>query len=61
MKNARIAALLLAASISVPAMAESIAMVNGKAIDKTDLDNAVALVVQNSNGNVQDSPALRQQ
>ncbi|MBA4706977.1 peptidylprolyl isomerase [Aquitalea aquatica] len=61
MKNSRIAALLLAASISIPAMAESIAMVNGKAIDKTDLDAAVALVVQNSNGNVQDSPALRQQ
>lgn len=61
MKMTNIAALLLAASISVPAMAESIAMVNGKAIDKTDLDNAVAIVVQNGNGNVQDSPALRQQ
>jgi hypothetical protein len=52
---------LLAATISVPALAESIATVNGKSIDKTDLDNAVAIVVQNSNGNVQDSPALRQQ
>ncbi|BBF85925.1 peptidyl-prolyl cis-trans isomerase [Aquitalea magnusonii] len=61
MKTTKIAALLLAASISIPAMAESIAMVNGKSIDKTDLDNAVAVVVQNSNGNVQDSPALRQQ
>lgn len=61
MKMTNIAALLLAASISIPAMAESIAMVNGKAIDKTDLDNAVAIVVQNGNGNVQDSPALRQQ
>ncbi|WP_159875862.1 MULTISPECIES: peptidyl-prolyl cis-trans isomerase [Aquitalea] len=61
MKKTNIAALLLAASISIPAMAESIAMVNGKSIDKTDLDNAVAIVVQNGNGNVQDSPALRQQ
>lgn len=61
MKKTHIAALLLAASISVPALAESIAMVNGKAIDKSELDNAVAVVVQNGNGNVQDSPALRQQ
>jgi peptidyl-prolyl cis-trans isomerase C len=61
MKKNHIAALLLAATISVPALAESIATVNGKSIDKTDLDNAVAIVVQNSNGNVQDSPALRQQ
>lgn len=61
MKKNHIAALLLAATISVPALAESIATVNGKSIDKTDLDNAVAVVVQNSNGNVQDSPALRQQ
>jgi len=61
MKKNQIAALLLAASISLPAMAESIAVVNGKSIDKTDLDNAVAVVIQNGNGNVQDSPALRQQ
>lgn len=61
MKKNHIAALMLAATISVPALAESIATVNGKSIDKTDLDNAVAVVVQNSNGNVQDSPALRQQ
>jgi peptidyl-prolyl cis-trans isomerase C len=61
MKKNHIAALLLAATISVPALAESIATVNGKSIDKTDLDNAVAVVVQNSNGNVQDSPTLRQQ
>ncbi|OWY40169.1 hypothetical protein CEK28_05405 [Xenophilus sp. AP218F] len=61
MKHSRIAALLLAASIAMPAMAESIAVVNGAAIDKTELDNAVANVVQSSGGKMQDSPQLREQ
>ncbi|WP_293765533.1 peptidylprolyl isomerase [uncultured Aquitalea sp.] len=61
MKHSRIAALLLASAISLPVMAESVAVVNGKAIDKADLDAAVNVVIQNSGGNVQDSPALRQQ
>ncbi|OHX11516.1 peptidylprolyl isomerase [Chromobacterium sphagni] len=61
MKHSRIAALLLAATISLPAAAESIAVVNGTAIDKTELDAAVANVVQSNGGKVQDSPELREQ
>ncbi|UTH73404.1 peptidylprolyl isomerase [Chromobacterium sp. IIBBL 290-4] len=61
MKHSRIAALLLAASISLPAAAESIAVVNGTAIDKSALDAAVANVVQSNGGKVQDSPELREQ
>ncbi|POZ63441.1 peptidylprolyl isomerase [Chromobacterium alticapitis] len=61
MKHSRIAALLLAASISLPAVAESVAVVNGVAIDKSELDAAVANVVQSNGGRVQDSPELREQ
>ncbi|POA99905.1 hypothetical protein C2134_03960 [Chromobacterium sinusclupearum] len=61
MKHSRIAALLLAASISLPAAAESIAVVNGVSIDKSELDAAVANVVQSNGGRVQDSPELREQ
>ncbi|QEL55668.1 peptidylprolyl isomerase [Chromobacterium paludis] len=61
MKHSRIAALLLAASISLPAAAESIAVVNGVAIDKSELDAAVANVVQSNGGRVQDTPQLREQ
>ena len=61
MKHSRIAALVLAATISLPAAAESIAVVNGTAIDKAELDAAVANVVQSNGGKVQDSPELREQ
>lgn len=63
MTSTRIATLLVAASLSLPALAqaESIAVVNGTSIDKTALDNAVTAVVQSSGGNVQDSPSLREQ
>ncbi|MBX9297828.1 peptidylprolyl isomerase [Chromobacterium vaccinii] len=61
MKLSRIAALTLAASISLPVAAESIAVVNGVSIDKSELDAAVANVVQSNGGKVQDSPELREQ
>lgn len=62
MKSSRLLALLMAAAISIPAVAsaESIAVVNGTAIDKKELDDAVATVVQANNGQVQDSPDLRE-
>lgn len=61
MKLSRIAAVVLAASIALPAAAESIAVVNGAAIDKKELDTAVANVVQSSGGKAQDNPELREQ
>ncbi|MGC0150988.1 peptidylprolyl isomerase [Chromobacterium vaccinii] len=61
MKHSRIAALLLAASISLPVAAESVAVVNGVAIEKSELDAAVANVVQSSGGKQQDTPELREQ
>jgi len=61
MRYSRLAALLIAASISVPALAaESIAVVNGVAIDKNDVDQAVNFIIRSSNGQAQDTPALRE-
>ncbi|MDF0605625.1 peptidylprolyl isomerase [Neisseriaceae bacterium TC5R-5] len=63
MKRSYLAALLLSTAISLPglALAEAIATVNGTAIDKKELDAAVAAVIQNSQGKMQDSLALREQ
>jgi peptidyl-prolyl cis-trans isomerase C len=60
MKKTTLLATLLAMSVlSLPALAESVAVVNGVAIDKADVDGAVNQMVQSSGGRVQDGPALR--
>lgn len=62
MRYSRLAGLLIAASIAVPslALAESVAIVNGTSIDKQDVDQAVSYIVRSSNGQAQDTPALRE-
>lgn len=60
-KMTRLAAALAISALTLPALAESIAVVNGVAIDKKELDNTVAQFVQGSGGKVQDSPALREE
>ncbi|TDR72981.1 peptidylprolyl isomerase [Paludibacterium purpuratum] len=62
MKLNKLASLLIAASICLPslAMAESIAVVNGTSIDKSKVDQVIAQIVKNSNGQAQDTPALRE-
>jgi peptidyl-prolyl cis-trans isomerase C len=61
MQYSKLAAILLAASIAIPSMAlaDSVAVVNGSAIDKTDVDQVVASIISSSNGQAQDTPALR--
>lgn len=63
MRHSRLAALLLVASIGLPNIvaAQAVATVNGVAIDKKEVDEAVSVLSKNSNGKVQDSPALREQ
>lgn len=53
-----VAALAAAANL---AAAAPIATVNGVAIDKTLLDQAVSQVIRDSNGRAQDTPALREE
>lgn len=62
MQHSRLAGLLIAASIAMPslALAESVAIVNGTSIDKQDVDQAVNFIVKSSNGQAQDTPALRE-
>lgn len=59
-KMTRVAAALAISALSLPVLAESVAVVNGVAIDKSELDNTVRQYVQSSGGKVQDSPALRE-
>ncbi|WP_024302382.1 peptidylprolyl isomerase [Pseudogulbenkiania sp. MAI-1] len=63
MRHSRLAALLFVAAIGVPglAAAQAVATVNGVAIDKKEVDEAVSVLSKNSNGKVQDTPALREQ
>jgi len=62
MKRTKLASLLIAAAICLPslAMAESVAIVNGTPIDKTKVDQVIAQIIKNSNGQAQDTPALRE-
>jgi peptidyl-prolyl cis-trans isomerase C len=62
MQHKKLAGLLIAAAICLPslALAESVAMVNGVSIEKQDVDQAVNFIIRNSNGQTQDSPALRE-
>ncbi len=62
MQLSRLAGLLIATAIGLPsiAAAESVAVVNGVAIDKKDVDQVVTSIVQNSNGQAQDTPAMRE-
>lgn len=62
MQHSRLAALLIAASITMPslALADTVATVNGTAIDKQDVDQAVTFMVNSSHGQAQDTPALRE-
>lgn len=59
MKMTRLATLLAISALSLPALAESVAVVNGVAIDKSEVDQEVTRAVQNSGGKMQDTPALR--
>lgn len=63
MQHKRLAGLLIAASICMPslALAESVAIVNGTSIDKQDVDQAVTQIISSSNGQAQDTPALREE
>ena len=63
MQYKKLAGLLIAASICLPslALAESAAVVNGESIDKQDVDQAVSFIIRNSNGQTQDTPALREE
>ncbi|WP_374498060.1 peptidylprolyl isomerase [Vogesella indigofera] len=60
-KSLTIAALLLAAVGSTPSLAAPVATVNGSAIDSSTLDQAVKQVIGSSNGQLKDSPALREE
>jgi len=57
-KPARLLLVLLAAA-AIPAFAQNVAVVNGKAIPTSRLDAAVKQVVAQSQGQQQDSPQLR--
>lgn len=59
MKKLTSLAALLAAACSLPALAQPVAVVNGTAIEQSEVDNAVKQLEANSGGKVQDSPALR--
>jgi peptidyl-prolyl cis-trans isomerase C len=59
-KITRLAAALAISALSLPVLAESVAVVNGTAIDKSELDITVRQIVQSSGGKVQDTPALRE-
>ena len=63
MQQKRLAALAAALVIGVSgsAFAQSVAVVNGVAIDKKEVDEAVSALVKNSGGKMQDTPALRDQ
>ncbi|GGY19282.1 peptidylprolyl isomerase [Paludibacterium paludis] len=63
MHISRLAGLMIATAIGLPSLAaaESVAVVNGVAIDKKDVDQVVATIVQNSNGQAQDTPAMREE
>jgi peptidyl-prolyl cis-trans isomerase C len=61
MRLNRLAAAMLAATLSLPVLAAPVATVNGSAIDKSEVDNAVAMLMKNSNGQVKDSPSLREE
>ncbi|WP_423973483.1 peptidyl-prolyl cis-trans isomerase [Kingella oralis] len=60
MKPTYIAAALSAALISGSLFAQTVATVNGTKIDSSELDRRVQAVVAGSQGQVQDSPELRQ-
>ena len=60
MKPTYIAAALSAALISGSLFAQTVVTVNGTKIDSTELDRRVQAVVGSSQGQIQDSPELRQ-
>ncbi len=60
MKKSIITACILAGFVSVSVMAAPVATVNGQAIDKSQVDVQVKALVERSGGQVQDSPALRE-
>ncbi len=60
MKPTYIAAALSAALISGSLFAQTVVTVNGTKIDSTELDRRVQAVVSSSQGQIQDSPELRQ-
>ena len=60
MKPTYIAAALSAALISGSLFAQTVVTVNGTKIDSAELDRRVQAVVSSSQGQVQDSPELRQ-
>ena len=60
MKPTYIAAALSAALISGSLLAQTVVTVNGTKIDSSELDRRVQAVVASSQGQIQDSPELRQ-
>ena len=60
MKPTHIAATLSAALLSGSLLAQTVVTVNGTKIDSSELDRRVQAVVASSQGQVQDSPELRQ-
>ena len=60
MKPTHIAAALSAALLSGSLLAQTVVTVNGTKIDSSELDRRVQAVVASSQGQVQDSPELRQ-
>lgn len=53
-------ATLLAAALSPAAWAHTVATVNGTKIDSKDIDTQIQLIVRESQGQLQDTPELRQ-
>ena len=60
MKPTHIAAALSAALLSGSLLAQTVVTVNGTKIDSSELDRRVQAVVSSSQGQIQDSPELRQ-
>ena len=60
MKTTRIAAALSLLAVSGSLLAQTIVTVNGSKIDSSDLERQVQTIVAESQGQVQDSPQLRQ-
>ncbi|EGY51808.1 SurA N-terminal domain-containing protein [Neisseria shayeganii] len=60
MKKTALALFLSAALASASATAETVVTVNGTRIDSSAIDQQVKIIGEQSNGQVQDSPALRE-
>lgn len=60
MKKHTLSLLLAASLIAAPLSAETIVTVNGTRIDSSTIDQQVRLMNEQSNGQIQDSPALRE-